>query len=91
MKLGLWLLIAVAAFLWFNHAKKQRLRDRARAAARAAEAARARSAANEAGTSLEPIVACAQCGLHVPLSEATRSEAGLTFCSEPHRRLHHAA
>ena len=79
MKLGLWLLIVLAAFLWFNHAQKKRLKKRAEA-----DAAKAPPAAAH----LETIVACAHCGLHVPASDATVSETGASFCSEAHRRLH---
>lgn len=33
----------------------------------------------------EPVVQCAQCGAHAPLSES-RSAAGLHFCSDEHAR-----
>lgn len=84
MKLGLWLLIGVVALLWFNHGKKQRLRDRARASV-----VRGAAPSNDpTGVALERMVACAQCGLHVPLAEAVVSADGTTFCCEPHRRLY---
>jgi uncharacterized protein len=34
----------------------------------------------------ERMVSCARCGVHLPESEAVRSE-GRVFCSEEHRRL----
>ena len=37
---------------------------------------------------VEPMVQCAQCGTHLPASEALPSPNGLTFCSEAHRKLH---
>ena len=80
MKLGLWLLIAVVAFLWFNHARKQRQKIRAGTAAKRAD--------TNAIKGEEPIVACAQCGVHVPLSESSVSATGTRFCSEAHRLQH---
>ncbi|MBC7513521.1 MAG: hypothetical protein H7234_03685 [Herminiimonas sp.] len=79
MKLGLWLLIAVVAFIWFNHAKKQRLKNRMRGTARAAA---------DVNADAERILACAHCGLHVPASDALVDTAGARFCCEAHRRLH---
>lgn len=38
-------------------------------------------------TSSEDMVRCAQCGVHLPKSEATAS-AGRFFCGEAHRREH---
>jgi len=35
----------------------------------------------------ELMVQCAHCGVHFPASEAL-VQAGLSFCSEEHRRLH---
>jgi len=35
---------------------------------------------------VEPMVACAHCGINVPRSEALEA-AGRFFCSEQHRRL----
>lgn len=37
--------------------------------------------------SVERMVECAHCGLHVPESEAVASE-GLSFCCEAHRQAH---
>jgi uncharacterized protein len=36
---------------------------------------------------VEPMVACAHCGVNVPRSEALEAAAGRFFCSEEHRRL----
>ena len=38
------------------------------------------------GSDGERMVDCGQCGVHLPLSEAIRSQ-GRYFCSEEHRRL----
>ncbi|WP_025918380.1 PP0621 family protein [Herminiimonas sp. CN] len=35
----------------------------------------------------ELMVPCMHCGVHFPASEAV-SQAGMSFCSEEHRRLH---
>ena len=87
MKFGLWLLIAVAAFLWFNHAKRQRLRQRPPPAAKAAPAENPPE--NQAS---EQMVACAHCGLHVPRSDAvTTTDGAAVYCSQAHRRLHSPA
>ena len=83
MKLGLWLLVAAVAFLWFNNAKKQRLKNRSRSDTRPAEADATGDAA-----AVENVVACAHCGLHVPASDAVPGASGATFCCEAHRRLH---
>lgn len=80
MKLGLWLLVAAVAFLWFNHAKKQRFKSRARGTAQA-----------DADADGERILACAHCGLHVPASDVLVDIAGASFCCEAHRRLHSQA
>ncbi len=40
-----------------------------------------------AGGATKNMVRCAQCGLHLPESEAT-SDQGLHFCCEEHRRQH---
>lgn len=88
MKLGLWLLIAAAAFLWFNHAKKQRLERRMRSDARPTPARGDDTAsANDLQAGGEPILACARCGLHVPASDALFDAAGGSFCCAAHRRL----
>ena len=86
MKFGLWLAVAVAAFLWFNHAKRQRLKQRTPPAAQK----------HPAPTNVDPIseqiVACAHCGLHVPRSDAVITVDGAAvYCSEAHRRLHSPA
>jgi len=36
----------------------------------------------------EAMVKCAQCGIHLPGSEAVHGVGAITFCSEEHRRLH---
>jgi uncharacterized protein len=84
LKFGLWLLVALAAWLWFHQQKKQRLRADA-------ERRQARQAGAQAGTAapahIEAMVGCAYCGLHVPASDAVGTGAGTgeLFCCEAHR------
>jgi uncharacterized protein len=33
----------------------------------------------------EPMLRCAQCGVHLPASETVRDAAGAAYCSEEHR------
>ena len=82
MKLGLLLLLAAAAFLWFDHGRKTRLKNRSDSTRQSSP----RSAADS-----ERIFACAHCGLHVPASDALVDLAGARYCCEAHRRLHSRA
>lgn len=41
----------------------------------------------EAPRALEDMVSCAQCGMHLPRSDALPGRGGL-YCGEPHRALH---
>ena len=90
MKFGLWLLIAVAAFLWFNHAKRQRNKQGTQRTPPSAKVACGQSAAaSDTSAAGEQVVACAHCGLHVPRSDAVTAADGVTvYCSQAHRRLH---
>jgi uncharacterized protein len=36
----------------------------------------------------EPMVPCAQCGIHIPVSESVVDAEGTAYCSDEHRRLH---
>ena len=53
----------------------------------AASYTQAESARAEAGSAAERMVACAQCGLHIPQSEAVL-QAGQTYCSLEHAQTH---
>lgn len=46
------------------------------------------SASAKRGTTSEPMIRCAKCGLNLPRSEAV-AEADRFYCSESHRRLDH--
>lgn len=45
-----------------------------------------RGAADVAATGAQNMVACAHCGVHLPLNEAVK-DGELHFCGEPHRLL----
>lgn len=45
-----------------------------------------RGAADTAATGAQNMVACAHCGVHLPLNEAVK-DGELHFCGEPHRLL----
>jgi uncharacterized protein len=36
----------------------------------------------------QPMIQCAECGLHLPASEALAGQQGRFFCSEEHRLRH---
>jgi uncharacterized protein len=72
MKFLLWLAIAVLFVMWLTRGKK------------APPAPRPASPEDEA----ESMLQCAQCGVHLPASEALRDADGRAFCSEAHRLQH---
>ncbi len=77
------LLLALAfyALFWL-------LRRTLRAARRAPDDAAGRAAA--AARAAEPMLQCAECGLHLPRDEALPG-AGGSFCSSAHRAAHERA
>lgn len=79
MKFALWALIALAIVMWLSRGKK------ISSDKKTAEAVRP-----PAADSVEPIVRCAHCGVHIPASESVITASGTVFCSEEHR-LRHAA
>lgn len=78
MKFLLWGVIIVAIVLWVLRAKKTL----------AAMQDQQRSKHEDALPSAEPMVECAQCGIHLPSSEAIPGRLGALYCSVEHRRLH---
>lgn len=76
MKFLLWLVVGFAAVTWLLRGKKTISHTPA-----AAPDARAKGVS-------EPMVECAQCGMHIPASEAIINPAGASFCSEEHRLRH---
>jgi uncharacterized protein len=78
MKLLIWGVIIVAIIMLLMRGNK------------AGESRSSRDATSSSGGRMgaEPMVQCAQCGTHLPASEALPSPNGLTFCSEAHRKQH---
>ncbi|MES2934735.1 MAG: PP0621 family protein [Pseudomonadota bacterium] len=77
MKLLFWLALIVLV-CWALHSKKNKA------------VARASQTGFKADKDAEPIVQCAQCGIHFPESEAITVSSSV-FCSEEHRRLYFAS
>lgn len=75
MKLLLWGAICFAVVMWLLRAKK--ISGKPGGSAH-------NSAVSKHGEA-EPMIRCAQCGVHIPLSEAVISRSNAAFCSEEHR------
>lgn len=67
-KLALLLLALIAAVLWFRYK-----------AGGAVTRAKPRPA-----PAVEQMVACAECGVHLPAKDALSDKAGRLFCGKPH-------
>ena len=77
MKFLLWALVIYLAWRWYETKKLK-----------SSETGAAPAAADVGtGSGAEKMVACAQCGIHLPQSEAVRSGA-LHYCSDAHRLSH---
>ena len=87
MKLIILIVIALAVIVWLQRLKKNLGRDRSASGGSPFAKGAAASAANELPQA-EAMVACAQCGIHFPASEAFADASGAVFCSAEHRRLH---
>lgn len=79
MKALLWAVIGFVVVMWLLRGKTQVGANSSRP-----------GASNRAGGNSEPMIRCAHCGVHMPVSEAVVAAAGTEFCSEEHR-LRHAA
>lgn len=67
-KLALLLLVVIAALLWFRYKT-------------GAAVTRAKS---KPAPAVEQMVACAECGVHLPLNDALCDKAGRPFCGQAH-------
>ncbi|MEN3294977.1 MAG: uncharacterized protein V7642_4230 [Burkholderiales bacterium] len=79
MKLLLWLALGLVIAAWLIRSNK---------ALKSADSSRRQVDAEARRGDAEPMVQCAHCGIHIPLSESVAGPAGSVFCSEEHRRLH---
>jgi uncharacterized protein len=75
VKLLIWIAAVVAVLLWLQHVRKARLRSRP-------------PPRQPAGDAVETMVRCAECGVHLPVSEALVDPSGASFCCEEHRARH---
>lgn len=82
MKYVLWALLLYLGWRWY-------LSKSAKSSSPSQEASAANEHSSQAESSTEKMVSCAQCGIHLPLSEAVLGTDTLHFCSEAHR-LHHS-
>ncbi len=76
MKFLIWLAIIFIIFAWVMRSKKNTGQ---------ASDKRKPTAPSQADTP-ELMLQCAQCGVHIPASEALPHGSGVVFCSEEHRR-----
>jgi uncharacterized protein len=76
MRFLIWLVIGFVVVTWVMRAKS------------GLSTADRESRENKQGRA-EAMLQCANCGMHVPASEASIDAAGLAFCSEEHLALHH--
>lgn len=72
MKFLLWAVVAAIVVMWLTRGKKISSDQNA-------------AAGNSADKSIEPMVQCAHCGIHLPASEAVTTPSGNVFCSDEHR------
>ena len=75
MKYLIWALLIYFVWRWYTASKKS---DADQPSPEAAQSAKAANGA-------ETMVRCAQCGVHLPASEALSGTSGAVFCSEEHR------
>ncbi|MDO8300637.1 PP0621 family protein [Lacisediminimonas sp.] len=96
MKMLVWFIIGFFVVMWYLHAKKARQKAARRerpadsgGAAPGASSAAPGAPADAPAAASESMLRCAQCGLHIPSSEAvTATDGQLSYCSDEHRRQH---
>lgn len=74
-------MIVVAVAIWLL------LRGRQTGERRDAAAGKRDATAEPRGSALQPMIACAHCGVHLPRDEALVDAQARRFCSEGHRAL----
>lgn len=82
MKYLIWAVVIYLAWRWYTVSKQSSSRP---ASSADSTPSGSNSGADEVA---EPMVKCAQCGIHLPQSEALHGAGAITFCSEEHRQLH---
>lgn len=84
MKYLLWAVIIYLAWRWYTASKQSSSQS-------ASSSESSRPANSGTDDTAEAMVKCAQCGIHLPYSEAVHGAGTIIFCSEEHRRLHGSA
>jgi uncharacterized protein len=84
MKFLLWAVIIVLVVMWIMREKKTGGTVHDARQGTGAGAGKGREALPEP----QPMIQCAECGLHLPASEALAGPRGTVFCSEEHRLRH---
>lgn len=79
MKFVLWALVIYLCWRWFTAQKKT-----------VADAAPKTQKPHKADDGVELMVQCAQCGIHLPSSEAIAGPERKLFCSHEHSEQHHS-
>jgi uncharacterized protein len=81
VKYLLWAVVIYIAWRWYAASKQSAARSDSSVAS-------ASSAASATEGATETMVKCAQCGIHLPHSEAIHGPGAITFCSEAHQATH---
>ena len=82
MKYLIWAVVIYLAWRWYIVSKQS--------SAGSTPSTESSSPASNLGADdvAEAMVKCAQCGIHLPHSEAVFGAGAITYCSEDHQRLH---
>jgi uncharacterized protein len=78
VKILLWLTVAIIVVFWLVRSKNT---------TKTKNVFRPKADNNATATDTEPMIECAYCGVHIPVSESVVAPSGAVFCSEEHRRL----
>ncbi|MEY3263433.1 MAG: hypothetical protein RL717_910 [Pseudomonadota bacterium] len=85
MKYLLWAVVIYVAWRWITAPKKPQADPLAENEPDVA------STTEATGSAPEKMVSCAQCGIHLPVSEALTDVNRQIYCSEEHRQQHHSS
>lgn len=88
MKYLIWAVILYFAWRWYLASKEKAASAEADDGRESGPGSRAASPAASGAGATEKMVACAHCGIHLPLSEALTSADQRSYCCEEHRALH---
>jgi uncharacterized protein len=78
MKYLIWFVICLAVVTWIKRKKAAFFNPQADA----------QGGAGANNPAVESMQQCAQCGMHIPASEAVTDGSGLIFCCQEHRAQH---